>query len=178
MSLKINIGLQDTSIYCRFVYFLWPRSIAKTKPDTVHHIYGVMAELVIYGIGLNAAYNKSLKKDNKQSFSGFGGGTLFTNMDSMILDTITADRDADVLVTGISYEIGRFSFLYAYGNFKGDADSSGDKEHIIEQDIGFNYSYNKSFNVAALYNRNNDKLNSGSNDGNWDNLRFLMSYSF
>jgi hypothetical protein len=171
---KYNIN-KDMSIHAG-VQYLTQKELDKSgvKSD----IYGVMAELVIYGVGLNAAYNKSLKKDNKQSFSGFGGGTLFTNMDSMILDTITADRDADVLVTGISYEIGRFSFLYAYGNFKGDADSSGDKEHIVEQDIGFNYSYNESFNVAALYNRNNDKLNSGSNDGNWDNLRFLMSYSF
>jgi hypothetical protein len=141
-------------------------------------IYGAMAELVVYGLGLNIAYNKSLKKDNKQSFSGFGGGTLFTNMDSMILDTITADRDADVVVSGISYEIGDFNFLYAYGNFKGDVNSLGDKEHIVEQDIGLNYSHNENFNISALYNRNNDKLNSGSNDGNWDNFRVLMSYNF
>jgi hypothetical protein len=96
----------------------------------------------------------------------------------MILDTITADRDADVVVSGISYEIGDFNFLYAYGNFKGDVNSLGDKEHIVEQDIGLNYSHNENFNISALYNRNNDKLNSGSNDGNWDNFRVLMSYNF
>jgi len=140
-------------------------------------IYGATAELVVYGLGLNIAYNKADKKSAKGSFSGFGGGTLFTNMDSMILDVIAVDRDADAVVTGISYELGDFNFLYAYGDFNGDADSSGVSEHIVEQNLGVAYEHNQ-VTLGAIYTKNSDKKNTNSNDGDWDNLRVLIAYNF
>jgi hypothetical protein len=145
------------------------------------NIWGVSAELVYDGLGLNVAYNASLKVDGKQSFSGFGGGTLFTNMDSMILDAITADRDASATVAGVSYEIGHFNFLYAYGDFRGKADSSGVKEHIVEQDLGVEYSKTDDYTLAAIYTKDDDRYNatsSGANGGDWGNVRIYGSYNF
>ncbi len=147
------------------------------KSGVASEIYGAMTELVAYGVGLNLAYNKSLKQDKKQSFSGFGGGTLFTNMDNMIVDVISADRDVDAVVAGLSYEYEDFSFLYAYGDFVGAADSTGQKEHIAEQNIGATYEH-KDITFGVIYTLQEDKENTDINDGDWNNLRVLASYNF
>lgn len=142
-------------------------------------IYGAMAEFVMFeDFALSAAYNKSKKQALKGSFSGFGGGTLYTNMDSMIIDAITADRDVQAVVAGLTYTYNDFGFMYAYGDFDGDADSTGAKEHIVEQDIGLEYTPNENLTIAAIYTKNKDKENSGSNGGDWENVRALVSYSF
>ncbi|MDD3477013.1 MAG: hypothetical protein PHI38_09100 [Sulfurimonas sp.] len=142
-------------------------------------IYGAMAEFVMFeDFAITAAYNKSEKQTGKGSFSGFGGGTLYTNMDSMIIDAITLDRDAKAIVAGITYRIGDFGFLYAYGDFDGEADSLGVKEHIVEQNLGFEYTPNENLTIAAIYVKNDDKENTQSNGGDWENIRALISYSF
>ncbi len=144
-------------------------------------IYGATGELVVNSLGFNIAYNHAAKEANKQSFSGFGGGTLFTSMDSMILDAMTLDRSADAWVGGISYGVGDFNILYAYGDFKGDADSSGAKEHIVEQDFGVEYSRDDDFTLAAIYTINDDKYDNsanGINGGDWGNVRIFGAYNF
>ncbi len=142
-------------------------------------IYGAMAEFVMFeDFALSAAYNKSQKQEGRGSFSGFGGGTLYTNMDSMILDTITMDRDAQAVVAGLTYRYDGFEFMYAYGVFDGKVNSFGAKERIIEQNIGFAYTPDEKVTFAALYVKNEDKKESGSNGGNWENVRVLLSYNF
>ena len=141
-------------------------------------IYGAMTELVAYGLGINIAYNKSLKKENKQSFSGFGGGTLFTNMDNMIVDNIAVDRDVDAIVAGISYEYKDFNFLYAYGDFCGSSNSLGKEEHIVEQNIGFAYEKEESLTLGAIFTIQDDREETGINGGDWKNLRVLVAYNF
>ncbi len=142
------------------------------------NIYGAMAEIVIKDLGVNIAYNKSNKQAGKASFSGFGGGTLFTNMDTMIIDEITADRDASATVAGLSYSIANFNLLYAYGDFNGDADSSGVKAHIVEQNIGIEYLPNDNFTVGAIMVIDKNKEDSITTDFNDKNFRVLVSYNF
>ena len=142
------------------------------------NIYGAMAEIVIKDLGVNIAYNKSNKQAGKASFSGFGGGTLFTNMDAMIIDEITADRDASATVAGLSYSIANFNLLYAYGDFNGDADSSGAKAHIVEQNIGIEYFPNDNFTVGAIMIIDKNKEDSITTDFNDKNFRVLISYNF
>jgi hypothetical protein len=144
-------------------------------------IWGASGELVYKGLGINLAYNGSSKHRGKQSFSGFGGGTLFTSMDSMILDAITSDRSASAVVGGFTYEWGDFNLLYAYGDFQGDANSQGEKEHIVEQDFGVEYSKTDDYTLAAIYTRDDDKYNNttdGANGGDWGNVRVYASYNF
>lgn len=142
-------------------------------------IYGLMAEFVAFeDFALSVAYNVSKKEQAKRSFCGFGGGTLYTSMDSMILDTITNDRSAEAAVVGITYQYHDVGFMYAYGNFKGDADSLGAKEHIIEQNIGFEYTPSEEVTLAAIYVKNRDKESSGSNGGDFENIRVFLSYNF
>ena len=77
-------------------------------------IYGAVAQLSISNFGLSIAYNKSKGYKGKRSFSGMGGGTLFTNMDTMILDEITEDKGARAIVAGLTYDIGDFNLFYAF----------------------------------------------------------------
>lgn len=141
-------------------------------------IYGAIVEASIYDLGLSIGYNKSSKQDNKGSFSGYGGGTLFTNMDTMILDEITFDRDASAIVGSISYSIADFSMFYAYGDFDGENDSTGAKEHIVEQNIGVEYTPNDDILISAIYVKDKNKEYSNIPDFNTDNFRLFASYNF
>ena len=142
------------------------------------NIYGLMAGFEAYDFSLNFAYNFSEKEKGKTSFSGFGGGTLFTNMESMILNEITQDRDSSSAVVTLNYAVDNFNLLYAYGNFQGDANSNADKEHIVEQNIGLDYSFSDNFILSAVYVIDENKEDLASLDFNNKNFRFLSSYSF
>lgn len=148
-------------------------------------IYGFMFEFVVEeNLGFSVAYNKSEKQSDKGSFSGFGGGTLYTNMDNMILDNITQDRDARAIVAGVSFQVGDFSFLYAYGDFDGDADSANQKEHVVEQNIGVEYNPTENLTLGAICVISDDKENTGVTaypmytSGDFENYRLVAAYSF
>ncbi len=142
-------------------------------------IYGLMAEFSVYDLCLSLAYNESEKQSGKTSFSGFGGGTLFTSMDIMILDEITADRDSQAVVAGVNYTIDDLTLFYAYGDFDGDADSLGDKANVVEQDIGFEYSViPEKLAVSGVYVISEDKENSIKTDFDWDRFQLTVAYSF
>ncbi len=143
--------------------------------DTSASIYGALVEFVVYDIGLNIAVNKSDRKAGKESFSGFGGGALFTNMDTMIIDEITLDREALSYVLGVVYSYNEFEFLYAYGDFNGEANSSGDKEHIVEQNMGLGYNFNEEFVVGAIYVVQEDKIDSTNS---WNRFQATLNYNF
>ncbi|WP_345993503.1 hypothetical protein [Sulfurimonas sp. HSL-1716] len=141
-------------------------------------IYGASAEAQFYGFGVNIAYNKAVVPKGKQSFSGFGGGTLFTSMDTMILDNIAVDRDADAVVGGASYVYKSLNLFYAYGDFKGDKDSLNQKAHIVEQNVGFEYDMNENFRVSAVYAVEENKEIPGDAATNFNRLQIMAAYNF
>ena len=142
------------------------------------NIYGFMGEVVYHKFGIRVAYNGSKKEQGKKSFGGYGGGTLYTSMDTMILDEITADRDAHAVMGAMSYHYKHLKFLYAYGDFRGHADSLGIKAHIVEQNIAAKYKYNKAVTVGAIYVLDRNKEEPKSLAFNDDNVRFLFIYNF
>lgn len=135
-------------------------------------VYGAMLELVVHGLGFNISYDKALQKMGKESFSGYGGGTLFTSMDTMILDEIAQDTDAEAIVGGLTYDYQEFEFLYAYGDF------SNDSEHITEQDIGAQYNVNDKFLVAGIYAIENDLKHDQQTNYDWNRFQLLVNYNF
>ena len=170
----LNYEIQNIKISTALQYL---QQVELDSSGIESSIYGISSEIGVKDITFSFAYNKSLKQSQKQSFSGFGGGTLFTNMDSMIVDAISADRDADALVVGFGYEYKGINFSYAYGDFNGDKDSQAKEEHIVEQDLSITYNY-KDINIEAIYAQNDDTKNTNSNDGDWKNLRVLVKYDF
>lgn len=141
-------------------------------------IYGALFDFVAYNIGFHIAYDKANKKSGLGSFSGLGGGSMFTSMDTMIIDNIAVDRDAQAVVSGVTYEFDDFSFLYAYGDFDGDADSSGATAHIVEQDISVEYNFNEALLISALYAMSQDKQSSLYTPDDWNRFHFMINYNF
>ena len=141
-------------------------------------IYGASVEFTAYKIDMTLAYNKSLNRPSKMSFSGFGGGALFTSMDTLILDDIADDREAHSIVGSIGYNIGGVNLLYAYGDFRGDANSLGNKAHIREQDLSLEYNVNDDFLLSCIYAVQEDKENVIKTEHDWDHARVMMSYNF
>jgi len=145
-------------------------------------IYGALVEFVAYDLGFSVAYNKAQRKDGKGSFSGYGGGTLYTSMDNMIIDNITFDREVEAVVAGLSYSYQNFGFLYAYGDFDGEANSLGENEHVIEQNIGIEYRFSEDLTLAGICVINDNKEDTGSNayfdDGDFVNYRVWLTYNF
>ena len=141
-------------------------------------IYGAMAELAIYNLGFNIAYNYSDGKSKKRSFSGLGGGTMYTSMDTMIIDEIADDRDAQAIITGVTYDVGDWNFLYAYGDFDGKQNSFGEDAHIVEQNIGFTYTFNNNLELAAIYVSQEDKKNTIKTENDWNRYQVTVKYDF
>lgn len=142
------------------------------------NIYGVMTEIVLRGFGINVAYNHATVATGKQTFSGFGGGALYTNMDTMILNNIAVDRDADSIVSNISYKINDFKIWYAYADFIGSKNSLGQKANIIEQNIGFEYNVNNDLKFSAIYAKDSDKIDPNNTQTNWDRVQINITYNF
>jgi hypothetical protein len=142
-------------------------------------IYGALAEVSVSDFGFSAAYNKSLRKSGKETFSGFGGGTLFTNMDTMILNDIAVDRKVDMWAAAISYEFNDLLVYYVYGDSDGGADSLGKKAHVIEQDFCIEYSIIRDKLVAySVYAVQEDKENIAKTDSDWKRFQLMLAYSF
>jgi len=138
-------------------------------------IYGALTELVAYDVGFNFAFNKSDRRVGKSTFSGFGGGPLFTSMDTTIIDEIAQDRDVLATVIGITYRIDQFGFLYAYGDFSGGENGAGKKEHLIEQNMGTSYNFNEELVISILYSTLQDKLDDLNS---WDRIQAMFNYNF
>jgi len=158
------------------VQYLQENELSNSGYDS--KIYGAVVEFTAYKIGVNIAYNKSFSGTSKMSFSGFGGGALFTSMDTLILDDIANDRQASSLVGSISYEIGGINLLYAYGDFAGSANSLGNKAHITEQDVSLEYNMNDGFLVSFVYALQEDKENLIKTEHDWDHARVMINYNF
>ena len=145
-------------------------------------IYGIFLEASLYEqLGLLLAYNHRSADDDKTSFSGFGGGTLYTSLENMILDAIVGG-DADAMMAGISYDIADLSLYYMYGIYERDQTSTLVKEEIIEQNIGADYSVNENLILSAILTIDDDKEDTGSNaiytGGDFTNLRLTVGYTF
>ena len=141
-------------------------------------LYGVKSTVEYNGFSLSVAYNKAFVGKDKESFSGFGGGALYTNMDTMILNEIAVDRDAEAFVGGASYVYNDFKIIYAYGDFHGNADSSAKKAKIIEQNIGFEYNINNDLKLSAIYAKDSDKIDPDNTQTNWDRVQINLTYNF
>jgi len=141
-------------------------------------IYGGLFEIVAYDIGFNIAFNKSNKEVSKQTFSGNGGGTMFTSMDTSIIDDIANDRDVLAIVTGIIYSVDNFQFLYAYGDFNGGKNSAGQQEHKVEQDISVEYNINDEFLVSIVYANVEDKQYTVKTENDWNRVQAMVNYNF
>jgi len=142
------------------------------------NIYGALLEFSAYGAGFSLAYDKANKKTGLESFSGLGGGSMFTSMDTMIIDNIAVDRDARAVVGAVTYDYDAFSFLYAYGDFDGDADSSGTKAHIAEQDISLEYNFSEALLISTTYSISEDKLSNTYTSDDWSRVQLMVNYNF
>ena len=168
-------GNDDFSIHGAFQYL----HESEDKASGVEaDIYGALVEFKAHDLGVSVAYNKAKKHQGKRSFSGIGGGSMYTSMDTMIIDEIADDREAQAFVLGVDYTINNWQFLYAYGNFDGKANSSGSKAHIVEQNIGFQYTLNEEFVFAAIYVIEEDKESVAKTTYDWDRAQVMAKYSF
>lgn len=138
-------------------------------------IYGVVAGFSVYNIGFELAYNKSKKKVGKHSVSGSGGGTLFTSMDTMIIDEIADDREARAILASVSRDWNLLNFLYAYGDFKGKENSLGEKAHIVEHNLACEYELKENLYVGAIYMMQEDKEDSGND---FTRMQLMVAYNF
>ena len=145
-------------------------------------IFGLMIEVTVdKNLGLILAYNHRNADDDKTSFAGFGGGTLFAGSDNMILDALIGG-DVDATLAALSYQVSNLSLYYMYGLYERDQTSTLAKEEIIEQCIGADYSVNNNLTLSTILTVSDDKENTGSNaiytGGNFTNFRLAAVYTF
>jgi len=173
IDLGIEHRLNKTTLLHMVVQYLKESELNNSGIEAT--IYGFLAEVYVWDLNFYYSINKTEKYEGKESFSGFGGGALFTNMDTTIIDEITYDREAISHVVGMTYLYKNLKLLYAYGDFVGKENSNGIKAHIIEQNIGMSYSVNKEFKVGALVGLEEDKIQA---QNSWNRAQVVLSYNF
>jgi len=172
----VELGIEDQGVKLTMA-LQYLKQVEDDKSGVEAEIYGASTTLEAGDFELGLSYDESAKKANKHSFSGYGGGTLFAGMDVMILDEITEDRKASSWVASLSYQLKDLNLFYAYGDFKGDANSAGEEAHIIEHNAGFEYESGE-FSLMGIYVLNENKEDSSSSEFNNNNFRAVMAYKF
>ena len=182
----LQAGYADSSIYYDFydditlhlsVQYLHEAQLASSGYSA--DIYGGMIDFSLYGLGVTLAGNEGVAGNCKQSFSGFGGGTLYTSMDSTILDIVTADRNSQALTSALTYTtLFDLSFTYIYGEFTGKENTQHQKADIVEQNFELQYNFNDAFLVAMIYVICKDKIDPNNEETNFNRAQVTLSYNF
>ena len=172
----INYNITPNALFHGMVQYLQEEELSKSAYDAL--IYGAMAEVVVRGLSLNVAYNRTDTSNAKQTFAGTGGGRLFTSLDTITLDSIAIDREAQAIVSGISYNYSNLNLLYAYGAFFGGKNSNGQKANIVEQNIGLEFNVNEAFVLSAIYVLEDDRSSSIKTANDWNRAQVMMHYNF
>ena len=172
----VHLHVSDDSVLHVRAQYISQQELSKSTINA--QIYGVLSRLELYGLSINLAYNKAKCDKGKSSFSGFGGGTLYTSMDTMILDNISAQRQSEAFSTALSYDFKNFKLFYALGEFVGKKNYLGEKADIIEQNIGFEYNINNDFQFSAIYVKESDKIDPKNVQNNSNRAQINLTYSF
>lgn len=141
-------------------------------------IYGVLVELSVYDIAFNIAYSKSLKNTGKRSFSGLGGGVLYTSVNVMTIDVIAQDREADAFMAMVNYSLFGADIYYTYAEFNGEKNSLGNQAHIVEQNIGLDYAMNDRFDLTSVYVITEDLENYTKSSNDFERFQTMLRYRF
>jgi hypothetical protein len=122
------------------------------------------------GLSVCAAYNKS--KDNV-AFSGFGGGSFFSNSEYLILDN--AGKDAKAKWIGVEFDtsvIGISGLTIGLGKITLETEA---KEKASEVDFVAFYSLNKEIEIHMIY---SDLKASKVGEDDAKHLRVYANYNF
>ena len=141
-------------------------------------IYGLKALFHYDAFEMNIAYNYAAVSAGKESFGGYGGGILYTNMGTMILNNIAKDRNSKAYFLGMSYSMESLKLLYSLGEFQGDADSQGQKADIIEHNVGIEYNFGKKFYCSVTYVVERDLKSPDQGETNWNRTQITGTYHF
>jgi len=153
----------------------------KDRSNVDGSIMGVMVEAGLYGLTLSGAYNQVSVKDGKEIFEGFGGGSSYTNLDTVTAGTLHDGTygDGKSFVIGAAYEIAGFNIFGAYGDYKADAIFGGTKAHVTEMNFGLEYEYNDGeADAAIVYVIGDDKESSTKTDFDNDRMQVVLNYNF
>ncbi|MFT7004132.1 MAG: hypothetical protein ACJAWW_001485 [Sulfurimonas sp.] len=143
-------------------------------------IVGAMLEAGFYGVTASLAYDQVSVDDGDQIFEGFGGGSSYTNMDTMTAGSLHDGTygDGSSFVAGIAYKISNVNIFAAYGDFQAEDIGSG-KAHVTETDLGVEYSYNDGeADIALYYVMGEDKESSSNTDFDDSHVQLTLNYNF
>ncbi len=144
-------------------------------------IMGAMVEAGLYGATLSVAYDSVSVKDGNQIFEGFGGGSSYTNIDTMTAGSLHDGTygDGSSYTVGASYEISGVNLFGVYGDYQADAVGAGAKAHVTEINVGAEYAYNDGeADVAFVYVIGEDKESDAKTDFDNDRIQLVVNYNF
>ena len=143
-------------------------------------IAGAMVEASFFGITAGLAYDDVSVDNGKEIFEGFGGGSSYTNMDTMTAGSLHDGTygDGKSFVASLGYEIAGANIFAAYGDFKADAIGAGDKAHVTEIDLGVEYAYSDEIDAALYYIIGKDKESSAKTEFDDSHVQLTLNYNF
>ncbi|EQB35362.1 hypothetical protein M947_08755 [Sulfurimonas hongkongensis] len=145
------------------------------------NIVGAMVEAGFYDVTATAAFDKVSVKDGKSIFEGFGGGASYTNLDTMTAGTLHDGTygDGSSYMLGLAYEIAGFNIFGAYGDYKADAITVGNKAHVTEVNLGLECEYNDGeADATIIYVIGKDKESATKTEFDNDRIQVVLNYNF
>lgn len=152
-----------------------------SSSDIDGSIVGGMVELSFFDATASLAYDKVNVNDTKQIFEGFGGGSSYTNMDTMTAGTLHDGTygDGSSYVISLGYNIANINLFALYGDFKADAIGVGEKAHVAEYDIGATYEYNDGeADITIIYVDGKDKESALKTAYDDSHMQITTNYNF
>ena len=153
----------------------------QTDASTIEgSIAGAMAEASFFGATAMLAYDMVSVDNGNQLFEGFGGGSSYTNMDTMTAGTLHDGTfgGGNSFVAGLAYDIGGVNISVAYGDFTADAIAVG-KAHVTEMDIGLAYEYyNGQADITLMYVIGEDKESAVKTAFDDSHIQLTLNYNF
>ena len=158
--------------------FQYIKQEEKNNSGIESQIYGALVEFEAGDLGAMLAYNHSAENNGKQTFSGLGGGALFTSSYMNILDQVTQDREANALMLGLSYTLGKLDVSYSYASFTGEENSSNVKAELIEHDLVLEYSVSDHLLLHGALSVSEDMISVTKTGDDWKRFHISANYSF
>lgn len=173
-----NMKMNDDVAFKLGVQYL---SETETDASSIEgSIAGIMAEASLFGATAMLGYDRVSVADGKQIFQGFGGGSSYTNMQTMTAGALHDGTygDGSSVIASLGYDLAGANIFVAYGDYKADAIGAGAKAHVSETDFGVEYAYSKAIALAIYYVIGEDKESSAETAFDDDHVQLTLNYSF
>lgn len=139
------------------------------------NMVGMMGEVAYQNLYANVAYDRVRVENDKEYFSGFGGGSAFVNSFETTASFLSIKRSVDTYRYSAGYSLDDFAMEYSFGDYRAKSERVDVNEHNLV--LSYDYdSINNELTLATI--DHNNKTAPHNTDKSYRLIMFRLTYSF